>query len=174
MLAFFFGLSQGQANSWIHRVVKLLKRALAKLGHLPEREGTRLSTILRENEALTFAQDGSDRRRQRPKDQEKQKASYSGKKKAHTVKNHLVVHPESRRVCCLSAMSPGKKHNKKLADEANLHFPNRTLLEQDTGFQGFNPEQVIIRQPKEETPWQSAFYRRTIHQSLYFFRTYYC
>lgn len=150
VLAFLFGLSQGQANSWIHRLVKVLKRALAKLGHLPERDGTRLATILRENEALTFAQDGSERRRQRPKDDDKQKAYYSGKKKAHTVKNHLVVHPESRRVCYLSATSPGKKHDKKLADEANLQFPNRALLEQDTGFQGFNPEQVIILQPKKK------------------------
>jgi hypothetical protein len=120
------------------------------LGHLPERDGTRLATILRENERLTFAQDGSERRRQRPKDQERQKAYYSGKKKVHTVKNHLVVHPESRRVCYLSATSPGKKHDKKLADESNLHFPNRALLEQDTGFQGFNPEQVIILQPKKK------------------------
>jgi hypothetical protein len=150
VLAFLFGLSQGQANIWIHRLVKVLKRALAKLGHLPERDGTRLATILRENERLTFAQDGSERRRQRPKDPERQKAYYSGKKKVHTVKNHLVVHPESRRVCYLSATSPGKKHDKKLADESNLHFPNRALLEQDTGFQGFNPEQVIILQPKKK------------------------
>jgi DDE superfamily endonuclease/Helix-turn-helix of DDE superfamily endonuclease len=150
VLAFLFDMSQGQANEWIHRLAKVLKRALDDLGHLPERDGTRLAAIVRENETVAFTQDGSERRRQRPKEHEKQKAYYSGKKKAHTVKNHLVVHPESRRVCYLSATSPGKKHDKKLADESDLHFPDRALLEQDTGFQGFGPEQVIILQPKKK------------------------
>lgn len=150
VLAFLFGMSQGQANEWIHRLAKVLKRALDDIGHLPERDGQRLATILRENETIAFTQDGSERRRQRPKDSEKQKLYYSGKKKAHTVKNHLVVHPESRRVCYLSATAPGKKHDKKLADESDLHFPPLATVEQDTGFQGFDPEQVIILQPKKK------------------------
>lgn len=79
--AFLFGMSQGQANEWIHRLARILKQALNDLGHLPEREGSRLATILRENETLAFTQDGSERRRQRPKDNEQQKAYYSGKKK---------------------------------------------------------------------------------------------
>lgn len=150
VLAFLFGMSQGQANEWIHRLAKVLKRALDDLNHLPERDGTRLVAILREHESLAFTQDGSERRRQRPKDHDKQKAYYSGKKKAHTVKNHLVIHPESRRVCYLSTTSPGKKHDKKLADESDLHFPPLATVEQDTGFQGFDPEQVIILQPKKK------------------------
>lgn len=150
VLAFLFGMSQGQANEWIHRLGRILKQALDDLGHLPERDGHRVAAILRENETLALTQDGSERRRQRPKDNEKQKAYYSGKKKAHTVKNHLVVHPESRRVCYLSATASGKKHDKKLADESDLRFPDRATLEQDTGFQGFDPEQVIVLQPKKK------------------------
>lgn len=150
VLAFMFDMSQSQANEWIHRLAKVLQAALADLTYLPEREGIRLAEILRENETLTFAQDGSERRRQRPKDDEQQKEYYSGKKKAHTVKNHLVVHPESRRVCYLSKTVPGKKHDKKLADESDLHFPALATVEQDTGFQGLDPEQVIILQPKKK------------------------
>jgi hypothetical protein len=150
VLAFLFGMSQGQANEWIHRLAKVLKRALGDLGHLPEREGARLIEILHENETAAFAQDGSERRRQRPKDNEKQKAYYSGKKKSHTVKNHLVVQPESRRVCYLSPTVPGKKHDKKLADESDLRFPSLATLEQDTGFQGFDPQQVIVLQPQKK------------------------
>jgi len=148
--AFMFSMSQGQANKWIHRLAKVLQIALADLTYLPERDGTRLADILGENEPATLVQDGSERRRQRPKDNEKQKEYYSGKKKAHTVKNHLVVHPESRRVCYLSKSVPGKKHDKKLADESNLQFPSRSTLEQDTGYQGFDPTQVIILQPKKK------------------------
>jgi hypothetical protein len=150
VLAFLFGMSQGQANEWIHRLAKVLKRALGDLSHLPEREGERLVEVLRENETLAFTQDGSERRRQRPKNNEKQKAHYSGKKKGHTVKNHLVVQPESRRVCYLSPTVPGQKHDKKLADESNLCFPPLATLEQDTGFQGFDPEAVILLQPKKK------------------------
>ena len=148
--AFIYGMSQSQANEWIHRLAKVLKVALADLSYLPEREGARLTEILLENETLSFAQDGSERRRQRPKDNEKQKEYYSGKKKAHTLKNHLVVQPESRRVCYLSKTVPGKKHDKKLADESDLHFPSLATLEQDTGFQGFDPERVIVLQPKKK------------------------
>lgn len=150
VVGFLFGMSQGQANVWIHRLARVLQQTLANLGHLPEREGSRLANIQGENERASFAQDGSERRRQRPKDNEKQKAYYSGKKKAHTVKNHLVVHPESQRVCYLSATVPGKKHDKKLADESDLHFPTLARVEQDTGFQGFDSEQVIFLQSKKK------------------------
>ncbi len=148
--AFMFSMSQGQANKWIHRLAEVLQIALADLTYSPEQDGTRLANILGKNEPATLVQDGSERRRQRPKDNEKQKEYYSGKKKAHTVKNHLIVHPESRRVCYLSKSVPGKKHDKKLADESNLQFPPRSTLEQDTGYQGFNPAQIIILQPKKK------------------------
>ncbi len=150
VLAFLFGMSQGQANEWIHQLAQVLQRALADQGHLPAREGARWADMLHENETGRFVQDGSERRRQRPQDNEKQKTYYSGKKKAHTVKNHLIVHPESRRVCYLSATVPGKKHDKKLADESALRFPALATLEQDTGFQGFGPEPVIVLQPKKK------------------------
>ena len=148
VLAFHFDLSQGQANRMLHRSAKILKAALGHLGQLPEREGERLSEVLSQYEVLTFAQDGSERRRQRPK--KGQKAYYSGKKKCHTVKNHLVVHPESRRVCYLSKTVAGKMHDKKLADESNLSFPDLAVVEQDTGFQGYELENIIVVQPKKK------------------------
>lgn len=148
--AFLFNMSQGQANEWIHRLAAILKAALADLNYLPEREGKRLAEILQEDEPLFFAQDGCERRRQRPKDNDKQKEYYSGKKKAHTMKNHLVAHSESRRVCYLSKTVPGKKHDKKLADESEMQFPPLSLLEQDTGYQGFSPDVVLVLQPKKK------------------------
>lgn len=44
----------------------------------------------------------------------------------------------------------GKKHDKKLADELEIKYPKGTVLQQDTGFQGYAPEGVIIRQPKKK------------------------
>lgn len=148
VLAFHFDLSQGQANRMLHRSAKVVKAALGQLGELPEREGERLAEVLSEYETLTFTQDGSERRRQRPK--KGQKAYYSGKKKCHTVKNHLVIHPESRRVSFLSKTVAGKMHDKKLADQSNLTFPNLAVVEQDTGFQGYELDNIIIVQPKKK------------------------
>ena len=148
--AYMFGMGQSQTNAWLHRLAPVLEEALDMLGMLPERDGERLKEALQESERPVLVQDGTERRRNRPKDREKQKAYYSGKKKAHTVKNHLVIHPESRRVCFLSKTVPGKKHDKRLADESNLSFPPLTLLEQDTGFQGYSAVDVIILQPKKK------------------------
>lgn len=44
----------------------------------------------------------------------------------------------------------GKKHDKKLADESNYLLPGGSRLAQDTGFQGFKPEDIIILQPKKK------------------------
>ena len=148
--AFMFGMEQSQANYWIHRLAPVLKEALAELDMLPEREGERLKEVLREEERPVLVQDASERRRNRPKNSKKQREYYSGKKKTHTVKNHLVVHPESRRVCFLSKTVPGKKHDKRLADESHLSFPVMTLLEQDTGFQGYSTVEVLVFQPKKK------------------------
>ena len=41
-------------------------------------------------------------------------------------------------------------HDKKAADQAQLSFPEGSQLHQDSGFQGFAPEGVIIYQPKKK------------------------
>jgi hypothetical protein len=150
VIAFLFGMSQGQANVWIHRLAQVLQMALGIEGHLPERDGAQLAEALAEYDILEFAIDGAERRRQRPKDKKEQKKYYSGKKKAHTVKNNVVVHTESRKVLYLSKTVEGKKHDKKLADEEGLTFPPWSVLFQDTGFQGFAPDKVIVSQPKKK------------------------
>jgi hypothetical protein len=150
VLAFLFDMSQAQANEWIYRLTKVLKMALGDLACLPERETARLDEVLAQYHVLEFAQDGTERRCQRPKDNEKQREYYSGKKKTHTIKNNLVVHPESRKICYLSQTVPGKKHDKKLADESEMVFPTNCLLEQDTGYQGYAPERVVVLQPKKK------------------------
>ena len=50
----------------------------------------------------------------------------------------------------LSNTVEGKRHDKKLADETVYNLPNGSLLAQDTGFQGFNLNNVTIMQPKKK------------------------
>ncbi|MCP4486037.1 MAG: hypothetical protein GY820_01750 [Gammaproteobacteria bacterium] len=96
VLAYLFGLSQGQANEWIHRLSEILKIALELAGQLPERDPKKLEKILAKYETLEFIIDGTERRRQRPKDNEQQKSYYSGKKKAHTVLFTYIETPKVR------------------------------------------------------------------------------
>lgn len=44
----------------------------------------------------------------------------------------------------------GKKHDKKIADEELIEYPAGTILQQDTGFQGYAPAGVITKQPKKK------------------------
>lgn len=50
----------------------------------------------------------------------------------------------------LSDTYEGKKHDKKIADEEGYRFPEGSKLWQDTGFQGFAPAGVSIKQPKKK------------------------
>jgi len=76
-----FGLSQSQANEWIHRLTPILRAALGRQELLPERDPDTLKEVLAEYTLLSFTVDGTERRRQRPLDSEEQKEYYSGKKK---------------------------------------------------------------------------------------------
>jgi hypothetical protein len=75
-----FGMSQSQANDWIHRLTPILQAALKEQALLPEREPANLEQVLADYDLLEFTIDGTERRKQRPKDNIEQKEYYSGKK----------------------------------------------------------------------------------------------
>ena len=54
------------------------------------------------------------------------------------------------KVVYLSPTVEGKKHAKKLADEAEISYPPNASLTEDTGFQGYEPDGVVCEQPKKE------------------------
>jgi hypothetical protein len=145
-----FGLSQPQTNYWIHHLLPVLSRALANLGHAPERDASRVADAPLVGEgAPALVIDGTERRRQRPQDPVRQKAHYSGKKKAHTDKNLVLVNEATGKVVYLGPTVPGKVHDKRAADEAAIAYPLHATLDKDTGFQGYEPEGVLTRQPKK-------------------------
>src|SRR5262245_3933115 len=84
LLGSAFNLSQSRTNRWIHQLLPILHQALADLRMLPERDPRQFARRERRKaEPLDFIIDGTERRRQRPKNPEKQASHYSGKKKAH-------------------------------------------------------------------------------------------
>jgi len=140
-----FEMSQPKANKWIHLLHPILNRALDAAGELPVRDAEQLDWS--EEEQALFFHDGTERPINRP--QEDQKTYYSGKKKQHTVKNNVII-DETCKVLFLTPTFEGKKHDKRIADEAGYTFPEGSTVYQDTGFQGFCPEGVLIVQPKKK------------------------
>ena len=145
-----FALSQPQTNYWIHHLLPVLQHALADLNMAPERDASRVATSdLTLEGAPHLAIDGTERRRQRPQDAIAQKEHYSGKKKAHTDKNLLLVNENTRKVAYLGPTIAGKTHDKKAADAAQIAYPTNATLDKDTGFQGYEPQGVLTAQPKK-------------------------
>jgi hypothetical protein len=105
------GLSQSQTNYWIHRLLRVLQRARADLKMTPERDGQKVAHSPLVNEGTPdLLIDGTERGRQRPNDDIRQKAHYSGKKRAHTDKNLVLVHEQTgksaRATNCSTASFP--------------------------------------------------------------------
>ena len=142
-----FGMPQPVANKWIHVLHPCLKIALTILGAIPARTAGELK--LETSEQQVYFQDGTERAIPRPKDQEIQRAYYSGKKKSHTIKNVVIVN-EQAKIVLLTLTCEGKKHDKKVSDEAGFSLPAGSCLYQDTGFQGFALEDITIVQPKKK------------------------
>lgn len=146
---FFFGMSQGQACEWIHRLTPVLNLALGFEHQLPARKAATVTQVLRACPGLEFIIDGTERPIQRPKDKARQREFYSGKKKRHTVKNVVITDRRTRKIKALSRTRAGKTSDKRTADEEDYHFPARSKLYKDTGFQGYEPPKVRTYQPKK-------------------------
>jgi hypothetical protein len=145
-----FGLSQPQTHYWIPRLLPVLRCALAALDMASERDASRVATSpLMLEGAPAGALDGTERRRQRPTEASQQTAHYSGKKKAPTDKNVLLINEYTSQVGYLSPTVAGKTHAKKAVDEVPLLYPVNSTLDKDTGFQGYEPAGILTQQPKK-------------------------
>jgi DDE superfamily endonuclease/Helix-turn-helix of DDE superfamily endonuclease len=150
VLGELFEISQSRVNEWLHRLLPILKVALDELGVLPERDPTQFAqSEAQHGERSELIIDGTERRRQRPKNPEKQAAAYSGKKKTHCEKNVVIVQAQTKRVGFLSQTYAGKTHDKKIVDTEPILYPPGTRLPKDTGFQGYEPAGVQTQQPKK-------------------------
>jgi len=78
-----FDLSQAQTNEWIHTLMPVLEKALIQLKQMPARDAQTFHANPDVTVPPDFMIDGTERRKQRPKNAEKQAESYSGKKSAH-------------------------------------------------------------------------------------------
>ncbi|HXH10511.1 MAG TPA: transposase family protein [Alphaproteobacteria bacterium] len=152
-----FGMSQSNANKWIHVLHPVLNQALSDQVLLPARTAAEFAAMFethasdRKSTSPPFWHDGTERPIHRPTDPEEQQEYYSGKKKCHTLNNVLVIN-ETCHVCFLSDTSEGNASEKSLAELAGYTLPPGSCLYQDKGFQGFWLPDVMIVQPKKTPP----------------------
>ena len=110
------------------------------LGELLGRNSKRLIHILKGCEDVLL--DGTGRPIQRPVDENRQSAYYSGKK-THNIKNNLLC-TNNFRIAWLSSTYEGHVHDKEICDEEPLSLPMGIKLWQDTGFIGHRPDGLSL------------------------------
>ena len=86
VIAQVFGMSQGRANEWIHKLSPILESALGEAHCLPERDPQNLEHVLALCASVDFTIDGTERPVHRPTAPLEQKDQYSGKKKTYVEK----------------------------------------------------------------------------------------
>lgn len=150
MVGEVFELSQSSANYWIHQLLPVLQQCLKDLGVQPERNSRHFARRERKSgEPLDLIIDGTERRRQRPKNKAKRDELYSGHKHQHADKNLVIANRKTKRIAFLSRTYPGKRQDKKIADTERITYPCHTRLGKDTGFQAYEPRGVETYQPKK-------------------------
>jgi hypothetical protein len=135
------------------------------LGCLPERSARHFAKSQTCRGKPIFIIDATERRRQRPKNPEKQALFYSGRKKTHSDKNVVIVPVANQRVEFLSRTYAGKTHEKKIVDQEGIVYPPDTVLYKDTGFQGYEPLVKKTCQPKKKDTHKGADTGREAEQS---------
>jgi hypothetical protein len=150
VMAELFALSQPGVNYWLYRLLPILQDALEDLAVLPERDARHFAQSQPASGKPRLIIDGTERRRQRPKNPEKQALHYSGKKKTHCDKNVVLLTIQRKRIDFLSRTYVGKTHDKKIADQERVSYPPGTELYKDTGFQGYEPAVQRTCQPKKK------------------------
>ena len=144
-----FGMRQPRVSKWIKLLLPLLEKALQQLEVLPKRFGYALYAFLQTFTRHVLLMDATERRIPRSVDNERQKHEYSGKKKTHTVKNNLIIDQQSQ-ILFLSSTYPGSVHDKKLADEAGHRYPDDTVIVEDLGYQGYEPDNISVVIPHKK------------------------
>lgn len=132
-VGFLFGVDKGTVS----RDMQELSLCMAGVFRIPEQK-----VRLAPDDLVAVFVDATEQAVYRP--QRKQRRSYSGKKKRHTVKHQVVVTRKRKgpgekqkvRIKAVSPAAPGRVHDKKLYDGARLRIPQGVPKAGDSGYQG--------------------------------------
>ena len=176
-LGFLFGVSDSTASRARARCLPHLERAGKDTMRMPDPGVGQRKTwprLLADLPALNVVIDTFEQRTHRPK--RRQKAHYSGKKKAHTLKSQVGVDEESGRVVDVSESAPGPRADIKVLERSRLlkRLPTGVGGLGDSAYQGMgelHPDGLGAtprrkprgkERPPEDRKYNRAFSRRRI------------
>jgi hypothetical protein len=156
ILGFIFDLDRSNANRNIHKLTPILEKTLGIEMVLPERKISTVEELLEVfPDVRDLFVDGTERPIQRPKDNERQKENYSGKKKMHTRKN-ILISDKKKRIGYVGPTVNGKRHDYRMFKEEfpppSVVFPKGISLWMDLGFVGVEkdyPDAIVIMPKKK-------------------------
>lgn len=175
VLGFLFGVSDSTASRARARCLPALEQAGKDTMRMPDPgQGRRrkLPALLKDTPGLAVVVDTFEQRTQRPK--RRQRAYYSGKKKAHTLKSQVAVDEESGRIVDVSDSVPGRWADIKLLKKSRLmrRIPTGVGAMGDLGYvgigalhaRGVSPRRKPRGKPRppEDVRYNRAFSRRRI------------
>ena len=150
-----FNMSRQKACENIHKLLPILYKTLMTLGVMPDREfdsPEELKEAMEDVEKILV--DATERPHQRPKDEEKQKEMYSGKKKAHTGKN-TILGTKEKVVIYVGGTVSGRNHDygtfKKEFPVEESWLEGQKVMG-DSGYQGMDKdyEEGEVEIPKKK------------------------
>lgn len=174
-LGFLFGVSDSTASRARARCLPALERAGKDTMRMPDPGAAgrkRLPALLADTPGLAVVVDSFEQRTQRP--QRRQRAYYSGKKKAHTLKSQVAVDEESGRFVDVSDSVPGRWADIQLlrASRVLRRLPEGVGALGDLGYVGIGalhasgacPRRKPRGKPRpaEDVRYNRAFSRRRI------------
>ncbi len=175
VLGFLFGVSDSTASRVRTRCLPVLEQAGKDTMRMPDPGAAgrkRLPALLKDTPGLAVVIDSFEQRTQRPK--RRQRAYYSGKKKAHTLKGQVAVDEHSGRFVDVSDSVPGRWADIKLLKRSRLmkRLPNGVGGIGDLGYVGIGdvhasgacPRRKPRGKPRppEDVRYNRAFSRRRI------------
>lgn len=141
-VGFLFGVDKGTVSRNVHE----LSLCMAGVFRIPEKK-----VRIDPDDLEAVFVDATEQPVHRPK--RKQRRSYSGKKKRHTVKHQVVVtrvrkgpgEKQRVRIKAVSKVVKGRVHDKELYDRSGLRIPTGVPKSGDSGYQGSD-----LRVPKKK------------------------
>ena len=157
VMGYLFGLNDSNICRNLAQMRRLLRKQLPEPAQImaAQKKISSIEELFRLYPDLKAIVDGTEQPIQRPKDKEKQKAYYSGKKKRHTIKTQLTVNRDGL-ILDTSMAVEGKRHDFKLfEDHETLEktIPKEVEVLLDSGYQGAekNHPDRIVHLPKKAT-----------------------
>ena len=144
-LSFLFGIDKATASRNTRSVLSVLRQlGDATLGwpKSPNRgEGKSLEQVLQDYPDLLAIIDATEQPIERPADNARQKAHYSGKKKRHTRKTQIIVN-EHGEIRAVSSSTPGSMHDLELFRQSGSSeiIPEEVTAGGDAGYQDLHDE----------------------------------